>query len=506
MAQLKIQALPLGAKIGVYEIKEIISSDWSGNLYRAWNAHLNATAVLKEYLPSDYAIKAKFSKETSDYEYGIKKFIELAESLEEVHQNNVVKVHNILYVNKTSYLVMEFVEGGRLSEIQKTFHSFADVETEQILKSLLNALQATHDENIIHGAITPSNIIIKENGEPVLINFASADIALSYRIKQTQEAGFSEFNDTNNYHSKEQLSISSDIYSLGASMFFCLTGNDPASISSRQMALSKNKADPCYLSLKKVGNTLNEGLLKTVFWMLDPNPEQRPQSAGEVLIKLDSDAVKNKVQKGGLHKFYTKKSIINVMALGSIGTFVVMLSLYGLYSQQKSKTELRDLQTGINQAIEKKKAIISASTEQLLEKPSIATESENKQVIEANSRERNTFTEKDKVENKYIGVQKDGATWLTKRQVKKINKYLVAAENNIDKLNLTTPADNNAFDQYQAILEIDPKNKQAKKGLQNLSDIYTEVIVKALKRSRFNEASLYMRRLKALKLNTPLNW
>ena len=207
MTKLKIQALPLGAKIGVYEIKEVISSDWSGNLYRAWNEHLNAIVVLKEYLPSDYAVKAKFSKETSGYEYGIKKFIELAESLEEIHQNNVVKVHNILYFNKTSYLVMEFVKGGRLSEIQKTFHSFADVETEQILKSLLNALQAVHGENIIHGAITPSNIFIKENGDPVLVNFASADIALSDQIKKTQETGFLGFNYANNYYSKEQLSI-----------------------------------------------------------------------------------------------------------------------------------------------------------------------------------------------------------------------------------------------------------------------------------------------------------
>ncbi len=284
-------------------------------------------------------------------------------------------------------------------------------------------------------------------------------------------------------------------------MFFCLTGNDPASISNRQTALSKNKEDPCYLSLKKVGNTLNEGLLKTVFWMLDPNSEQRPQSADEVLTKLDNDAVKNKGQKGELYKFYTKKSIINVMALGSIGTFVVILSLYGLYSQQKSKMELRELQTNINQAIDKKGAIINASTEGLLEKKGIAIESENKQTIIPNFGDRNTSTKKDRVETKNLVAQRDGATQLTKGQAKEINKYLVSAEKNIDNLNLTTPADNNAFDQYQAILEIDPNNKLAKKGLLNLSDIYTEVIVKALKRSRFNEASLYMRRLKALKLN-----
>jgi len=333
MPQHKLQALPSGTRIGVYEIKGVISTDWSGILYRAWNEHLNAIVVIKEYLPEGYAFKAKFNKDTSVYENGLKEFLQLANQLVEIKHPNIVSVLNVIQFNGTAYLVMDFVTGTPLSKTH--YHSFSSIDEEltKILSPLLNALKTIHNKKIVHGNINPTNIIIRDNSEPVLINFASANIALSEHCKQFQQNISHDFSYIKNYHPDNRFSPDSDLYSLGASIYYFIIGKKPETILSRMKALNNNKVDPCQTALKQNEPGLSEELLKTIFWMFSPNAKHRAQSADEVLEKLENGCAEGDKQKSKVKKLTLEPSHPRLLQFGFAAGLAIVVSGF-LYNVQ----------------------------------------------------------------------------------------------------------------------------------------------------------------------------
>jgi len=570
MNQHSVQALPSGAQIGVYEIKDVISRDWYSILYRAWNEHLNTMVVLKEYLPGNYVIRdedgttvrVKSDQDTSVFEYGMEKFLELAERLTDAQHPNIVNVHNVLSFNGTAYLAMEFVKGTPLSSLS----SYPDSELKQIFRSLLNGLQAAHDKKIIHGDITPSNILIQKNGEPVLVNFASANIALSDHCKRIQQTFSSGFTYTKNYHPDDLSSFSSDLYSLGASMFFSLTGSEPASFIDRQEMFNNNDTDSCQAVLEGVDPKLSEELSEATLSMLNLSPEQRPQSAYAVLTKLDQEFDKKGNEKGKILKADTEKKETSLLLPGLAG-FVGLLLAGAFWFFIQKTPESTDLisDAGKNQSVQKpmdvvvkegSKGIENFIQEELTGEPGttvksgadqnthqpiaeikeiesiekvvqdeeneksvdeVATAEFNKQesgklakneIIEANTQELAKETESNTEVKLSEGSQNNLTpdnveSELTIEEKHKISQFLLAAKKNVGLFNLTTPPDNNAYDQYHAVLSIDENNAQAIDGLQKIFNIYTGLVEKSLSKGDFNNARVYIKRAKAIQPDAP---
>jgi len=86
----------------------------------------------------------------------------------------------------------------------------------------------------------------------------------------------------------------------------------------------------------------------------------------------------------------------------------------------------------------------------------------------------------------------------------KIDQYLQAAKTNLEKLNLTTPPENNAYDQYQAILSIDQGNTLAIKGLKEIYKKYIKFIKSSTKNGHLRKAKIYLKRAEAIQSNTPV--
>ena len=532
MTQLKAKALPAGAQIGVYEIKDVISSDWSSILYRAWNEHLNTMVALKEYLPGDYAVreengttvKAKSSKEASVYAYGMEKFLELAELLLDIQQASIVSVHNVLQFNGTVYMAMDLVKGTPLSELQNSLLSNNE-ESKQIFRSLLNGLQVVHDKNIIHGDINPSNIVIKKNGEPVLVNFASASIALSDYCKRIQQTFTSGFTYTKKYHPDDLSSFRSDLYSLGATMFFHLTGNDPATFIDREEAFNSNDSDPCLVALEQVEPRLDKSLSKAALSMLNLNPEYRPQSAIEILTKLDQESEENNGQKEKVLKFNTEKSRADLLLPGLAGLATLIIAGTFWFSFRQTPEVDISVNDTRSQSFQEPVVVENENTiEELVEKlDSTMTTVEFKdknekvsqiEIIASNSQPLveaiDSSIEEKIIEEKMIEESPENLIIDNSEiqleiagQKEQINHFLLAAKKNVDLFNLTTPPDNNAYDQYQAVLSIDQNNIQAIEGIQRIFNIYTEFVENSLSKGDFNSAWVFIKRAKAIQPDAP---
>ena len=528
MTRLNVPALPSGAQIGVYEIKDVISSDWSSILYRAWNEHLNTMVALKEYFPSDYAereengttVKAKFNKDVSVYAYGMEKFLELAELLVDIQQTSIVSIHNVLQFNGTAYMAMDLVKGSPLSELQDSPHSNDTEESKKIFKSLLNGLQAVHDKNIIHGNINPSNILIKKNGEPVLVNFASASIALSDHCKRIQQTFTSGFTYSKTYHPDDLSSFRSDLYSLGASVFFHLTGNDPATFIDREETFNSNDPDPCLVALEQVEPLLDKSLSKAALSMLHLNPEYRPQSAVEILTRLNQESEEHNSKKEKILKFNTKKSRADLLLPGLAG-LVALITAGTFWFLIRQAPESNVLANDESQVLQQPIVVVKEDTiEELVKKLDSATpppvefiKDENKkagqiEIIVNNSHSlvgtiESPIKEQLSEESPENLIIDNSEIQLATEKNEKINHFLLAAKKNVDLFNLTTPPDNNAYDQYQAVLSIDQNNTQAIDGLQRIFNIYTGFVENSLTKGDFNSAWVYIKRAKAIQPDAP---
>ena len=146
-------------------------------------------------------------------------------SLQLNHQN-LAAVRAFEVNNNQPYFVMDYVEGQTLSEHIRQYGPMADVQVFDIFAPLAEALNYAHNIGVIHRDIKPTNIILKPNGDPVLLDFG-----VSVDIRELARSD-GQISGTIPYMSPEQISgaspnTSQDIYSLAASAYECLTGHPP---------------------------------------------------------------------------------------------------------------------------------------------------------------------------------------------------------------------------------------------------------------------------------------
>ena len=297
MNKIPKQALNKGKQIAVYEIKETLGSSLSEITYRAWNEHLNTTVILKEFFPSDYvvrdeenqSVRENSKKDMAVFKFGLNNFIQQNEKLLGIQHSGVQNTHNVLKFNHTAYLAVEDEQGTLLSEQLEKSKSFTEEELRILLTSLLNALENIHEAGIVHGDIHPDNILIRKNGEPVLMNIAAARQDFAKHVKMLPFELHKGYASPEQYEKDSHAGTSVDLYGLGATLYRCVTKTDPVAARQRMSDLSENKSDPLKIILDQKESGFSEELLKTIDWMLHPDVKDRPQSVSEVLTELNKD-------------------------------------------------------------------------------------------------------------------------------------------------------------------------------------------------------------------------
>ncbi|OQW93073.1 MAG: hypothetical protein BWK79_13070, partial [Beggiatoa sp. IS2] len=234
--------LPEGFLLQEYQIKSVLGKPGGfGITYLAKDTNLDQFVAVKEYLPTEFAIREGRStvciRSVSDkeaFEWGLKRFTEEAQVLARFKHPNIIWVLRFFRENGTAYMVMEYQEGENLAEYLKRLKILPEGDLLAIILPLLDGLEAIHQAGLLHRDIKPNNIYIRKDKTPVLLDFGSARDAIgqtSKTITSIVSPGYAPLEQYDNDIGEH--GPWTDIYALGAVMYCAIAGEAPPASTRR---------------------------------------------------------------------------------------------------------------------------------------------------------------------------------------------------------------------------------------------------------------------------------
>src|SRR5215475_6435973 len=202
---------------GRYRLTEHIAGGGMGDVWRCMDDVLARTVAVKVLLPSlvaDPGFAARFRDE--------------ARTMATINHPGVVDIYDYGTDNGVTYLVMEYVEGDALSKTLSRVGRLTPQRTMSLIAQAADALNAAHDNGIVHRDVKPANLLVRPNGTLVLTDFG---IARREAATRNLTAAGSVLG-TASYISPEQATGRgatplSDVYALGVVAYQCLAGRRP---------------------------------------------------------------------------------------------------------------------------------------------------------------------------------------------------------------------------------------------------------------------------------------
>lgn len=309
MAQQANHPLPGGHQLEEYTIDRQLSLGGFSIVYLARDPDGTEVAI-KEYLPNSLALRAKgdikpiiTEEHLGAFRYGMKCFFEEGRALARLSHPNVIRVLNFFRANETVYMVMEYEHGRTLQEfIYKHQGHVSERFIRGVFTRMLNGLREVHSHKLLHLDLKPSNIYLRGDNSPVLIDFGAARQTLASDqpvLKPMYTPGFAS---PEHYGNRKDLGPWSDIYSVGASMYACLAGSAP------QAADERMKKDTLTPAMVRWEGQFSDRLLEIIDWCLNLNHLYRPQSvfALQKALVADIHPPTSRIQSGWIGRFVDK--------------------------------------------------------------------------------------------------------------------------------------------------------------------------------------------------------
>ena len=261
-------------RIGPYEIKEILGKGGMGTVYRAVDPTVNREVALKVINP-----------ELSQNTLLMKRFKNEAIAMARLCHPNIVVLYNFFSEANLNYIVMEYVRGKSLSQMIRDGGDLSWERVLPIFRQILNAIDHAHSQGIIHRDIKPSNFLLQHDGTVKVTDFGVAKV---FGGEELTRAGSTL--GTSHYMSPEQIlgqpiGTSSDIYSLGITLFEMMTGRVPFSGNS-DFEIQRGHLEVLPPSPRQFNPNVPKEVESAILKSLEKKPEKRFSSARHFLQAL----------------------------------------------------------------------------------------------------------------------------------------------------------------------------------------------------------------------------
>ncbi len=223
---------------GKYRIDRVLSRGGFGITYEAEQVSLGRKVALKEFFMQDCCerdettgrVTGNIGAHGESMESFREKFTRAARLLAKFNCPNIVRVIDLFDENGTSYYVIDFLSGGALADKVKMRGRLCEEQAERYIRQVADALACIHAQNTVCTEVKPSKILLNDRDEAVLTDLGM----LRFIVIDDGEDVIPAF-PAKGFASLEQecsadiskLSPSSDIYALGATLYYLVSGLVP---------------------------------------------------------------------------------------------------------------------------------------------------------------------------------------------------------------------------------------------------------------------------------------
>lgn len=231
--------------IGRYTIEKVLGQGGFGITYLGIDELHEKKVAIKEFFPQgivtrnieyEDAVTVTFVGEKDNYNKGKEKFLKEARIMARFSKDEgIVKAQDFFEINNTAYIVMEYLEGITLKQYLRENERIEPEELLELFVPLIESLDEIHSQGLIHRDISPDNIMVLLGGKIKLMDFGAARDYTDFGEKSLSLILKPGYTPPEQYQTHGVQGPWTDIYALCATMYKCLTGENPPDAIERVM-------------------------------------------------------------------------------------------------------------------------------------------------------------------------------------------------------------------------------------------------------------------------------
>jgi serine/threonine-protein kinase len=263
----------LGKRVGRFRLMGLIGRGAMGKVFRAEDVQLHRQVALK-------VISSRSSrKRTAAQKWEL--FLREARSAAKLEHPNIVSVYEVASAADIHFIAMELVEGGNLKDLVTAAGPLDVPRACQLAAEAAEGLQHAHENNVVHRDVKPANLMLTRTGRCKLGDFGLARIDDG---TDSGDGGLGSRVGTPQYVAPEviegeEATALSDVYSLGATLFFLLTGVPPFSGTDSREVMRKH-VEELPPDIRTLRPDVPESLSLAIWRSMSKQPTARFESAG----------------------------------------------------------------------------------------------------------------------------------------------------------------------------------------------------------------------------------
>ncbi|MEX2139551.1 MAG: protein kinase [Pirellulales bacterium] len=264
-----------GFILGKYKLLGLLGTGGMSSVYLAEHMLMQrrvAIKVLPRHKVGDSSYLARFRRE--------------AQAVAALDHRNIVRAYDIDNEGNTHYLVMEYVAGRDLNTMVKNDGPLDYDTAADYIRQAAEGLQHAHDANLIHRDIKPANLLVDARGTVKILDmglarFIDEEQASLTRVHDENVLGTADYLAPEQAHDSHTADHRADIYSLGCTLYYLLTGHPPFREGTLAERIVKHQAE-APKSIYEDRPDAPQPLVDVCLRMMAKQPAARFQSAGEI--------------------------------------------------------------------------------------------------------------------------------------------------------------------------------------------------------------------------------
>lgn len=283
-----------------YMVGEKAGQGGFGIIYKAWNTNLQCMVAIKEFFPLSMVTRSEGQKEVvifsskreNDYEKHLNKFKREAKIMSLfTDSENCIRTYDVFEENGTAYIVMEYCNAPTLKAYVKARNGelLPEREVMEIISQVLSGVGEIHAKGVYHLDIALDNIFIKKENDTIkatIYDFGAARLEKEIKKGTDDEIILKPgFAPPEQYKKNGKIGPWTDIYAVGANLYYLLTGTVPLEATDRE----KEDVMEEPAQLEEVSPAINNATLRAMALA----PELRYKNAKEFMEDLKKEKVRS---------------------------------------------------------------------------------------------------------------------------------------------------------------------------------------------------------------------